>query len=157
MIKDYIKVKGTFRLNITEDKEGKEVVVGDSGWVHNQIVNNGFRYYMSYALGAIAGSAQVSSAALGTSGAPAAGDTALGGEVVKRKAVTAASSADSKGVRFTATFGSSDSFVTATVNISNMGLFNSSGGGSMFSGNAFASSSCATNQNVNITYDITFA
>jgi hypothetical protein len=42
-------------------------------------------------------------------------------------------------------------------NISNIGLFNSSSTGTLFAGNTYASSSCASNQAVNITYDITFS
>jgi hypothetical protein len=148
-----IKIRGFFRVQIC-DPDGK--VVGDSGEKENAITNAGFRYYLSYLLGAIAGSLQVSHMALGTGGVPATGDTTLGGEVVKRAAVTAASSG-STSVQFTATFDSSSSFVTSTQNISNIGLVNSSATGTLFSGNTFASSSCATNQVVNATYRVTFA
>jgi hypothetical protein len=150
---DSLKVKGSYRLQFTED--GK--VVGDTGWIDNQIVNLGFNHYLVSTLGAIAGSKQVSHMALGSGGAPAAADTSLAGEVEKRAAVTAATSSTSKTVRFTATFNSSDSFVTDTQNLSNVALVNTSSGGTIFAGNTFASSSCATNQNVNATYDITFA
>lgn len=151
--KDFSKVKGSYRLQFTED--GK--VVGDTGWIDNQIVNLGFNQYLVSTLGAIAGSKQVSHMALGSGGAPAAADTSLAGEVEKRASVTAATSSTSKTVRFTATFNSSDSFVTNTQNLSNVALVNTSSGGTIFAGNTFASSSCATNQNVNATYDITFA
>ena len=151
--KDGIKVKGSYRLQLTED--GK--VVGDTGWLNNQIVNLGFNHYLVSTLGAIAGSKQISHMALGSGGAPAAADTSLAGEVEKRAAITAATSSTSKTVRFTATFNSSDSFVTNTQNLSNVALVNTSSSGSIFAGNTFASSSCATNQNVNATYDITFA
>ena len=150
---DSMKVKGSYRLQFTED--GK--VVGDTGWVDNQIVNLGFNDYLVRTLGAIAGSKQVSHMALGSGGAPAAADTFLAGEVEERAAITAATSSTSKTVRFTATFNSSDSFVTNTQNLSNVALFNTSSGGTLFAGNTYASSSCATNQNVNATYDITFA
>ena len=152
-VQDFSKVKGSYRLQFTED--GK--VVGDTGWVDNQIVNLGFNDYLVRTLGAIAGSKQVSHMALGSGGAPAAADTSLAGEVEERAAVTAATSSTSKTVRFTATFNSSDSFVTNTQNLSNVALFNTSSGGTLFAGNTYASSSCATNQNVNATYDITFA
>lgn len=148
-----LKVKGMYRVQITED--GK--VVGDSGWKENIVTNLGFNQYLVSALGAIAGSKQVSHLALGTGGTPAAADTSLGGEVVKRQAVTAATSSSSKTVRFTGTFDSANSFVTDTRNISNIGLFNSSSGGTLFSGNTYTSSAAATNQNVNCTYDIVFA
>ncbi len=143
-VAEEIPVKGCFRITITEN--GK--VVGDSGWMENQIVNLGFNQYLVSTLGAIAGSKQVSQMALGTGTQPAAAGTSLAGEVVKRTAVTAATSSSSKTVRFTATFGSSDSFVTSTQNISNVGLFNTSSGGTIFAGNTYASSSCATNQDV---------
>lgn len=153
MTEDRVGIRGFFRVQITED--GK--VVGDSDWRENQITNDGFNQYLCMALGSIAGSKYVSHMALGTGGAPAASATTLAGEVEKRAAVTAATSSTSKAVQFTATFSSADSFVTDTQSISNVGLFNSSATGTLFSGNTFASSSCATNQNVNATYVIDFS
>jgi len=151
-----IAVRGMFRVNIV-NPDGS--VFGDSGWHENQVTNLGFNNFLVSALGAIAGSSQIGFAALGTGGAPAAADTALAGEVSVRAAVTAATSSGSKTVRFTATFASSNSFVTATKNIANIGLFAASvsGAGTVFAGNTFASSSCATNQNCNATYDIIFS
>lgn len=153
--KEGLKVRGMFRVQITES--GK--VVGDSGWKHNLITNLGFNQYLVSALGSISGSKYVSHMSLGTGGAPIATDTTLAGEQSVREAVTAATSSGSKTVRFTATFASADSFVTASKNISNIGLFNTSstGAGTLFAGNTYASSACATNQNVNATYDIIFA
>lgn len=153
--KEGVKVVGMFRLNITED--GK--IVGDSGWKKNQVTNLGFNQYLVSALGSIAGSKYVSHVALGTGGAPAASDTSLAGEQSVRASVTAATSSASKTVRFTATFDSAVSFVTASKNISNIGLFNTStaAGGTLFAGNTFTSSAVATNQNVNATYDIVFS
>jgi hypothetical protein len=152
---DGMKVRGFYRVQITED--GK--ILGDSKWQKNQVVNLGFNHYLVSTLGAIAGSKQITHAALGTGTAPGAADTSLNGELSEnvRKAITAATSSSSKTARFTATFGSSDSFVTATRNISNIGLFNTSSGGSLFAGNTYASSSVATNQQVNVTYDIIFS
>ena len=150
---DGLKVKGAFRLQILDD--GK--IVGDSGWHKNVVVNLGFNQYLVSTLGAIAGSKQLSHMAVGSGGAPNATETALAGEAVVRAAITAATSSASKTLRCTATFNSSASFVTATLNLSNVGLFNTSSGGTIFAGNTFTSSSCATNQNVNATYDIIFA
>jgi hypothetical protein len=149
--KEPIKLRGFYRVNITDDEQ----VVGDSGWFENQITNEGVRDYLARLLGALAGSKQVSHAALGTGGAPASNATTLTGEVEVRAAVTAATSG-STAVQFTATFSSANSFVTDTRNISNIGLFNTSAGGTLFAGNTYASSSVATNQNVNVTYTITF-
>ena len=152
-MKDGLKIKGMFRVQLNED--GK--VVGDSGWKTNLITNDGFNDYLCKALGAVSGSKQISHLALGTGSTPAATDTTLSGEVQKRQAVTAATSSSSKTIRFTGTFSSANSFVTATANISNIGLFNSSSTGTLFAGNTFASSAVATNQNVNATYDIIFS
>ena len=158
-VSEGLKAKGLFRLNITENHDGQEVIVGDSGWRENQITNLGFNDFLVSALGAIAGSSQITYMALGSGTQPAAAGTALQGEVVVRAAVTAATSSTSKSVQFTATFASANSFVTNTQNISNVGLFATStqGAGQIFAGNTYASSACATNQNVNATYVINFS
>jgi len=150
VVEQTVGIRGMFRIHLMKNGQ----LVGDSGWVGNTIVNLGFNQYLVSLIGAIAGSKQVTHMALGTGSQPGAADTSLQGETDKRTTITAATSSASKTCRFTATFGSSDSFVTATRNISNVGLFNTSSGGTIFSGNTFASSSCATNQDVNVTYDI---
>ena len=155
-VQEMTGIRGMFRVQISEPT-GE--IVGDSGWRENLIVNLGFNQYLVSTLGAIAGSKTISHAALGTGGAPAAGDTTLAGEQSVRAAVTAATSSDSKTLNLVATFASAASFVTATKNISNIGLFNTStaAGGTIFAGNTYASSNVATNQNVNVTYNIVFA
>ena len=155
--KDVIKVRGFFRLHIV-DPDG--TIRGDSGWMKNQVVNLGFNQYLVSGLGAIAGSKQVSFVALGSGTVPGAAATGITGEVAKRQSLTAATSSGSKTLRATATFSSSDSFLAGTSNLSNLGLVNnqfSSDAHTIFGGNTFASSSCATNQNVNVTYDIIFS
>ena len=149
-----IKLRGFFRVALEENDE----IVGDSGWQSNVVTNEGMRNYLARLLGALAGSSQISHVALGTGAAPATDATALPGELAEnvRKAVTAATNGSSA-VQFTATFASADSFVTATRNISNIGLFAVSTLGTIFAGNTYASSSCATNQNVNVTYQIQFS
>lgn len=152
------QVKGFYRVNI-EDPDG--TVVGDSGWVENKITNLGFQYYLVELMLASAGSLRVAAIALGSgSAAVADADTNLTGEHVKRKAVVGNSSViASKTAQFLATFGSSDSFVTGNATLNNIGLFayTSAGSGSMFAGNTYTSSAVATNQNVNVTYQIRFA
>jgi len=155
--KDSLKMRGFFRLQI-EDPDG--AIVGDSGWKRNTVTNDGKLQYIVRALASSAGSKYLSYAALGEGGAPAAGGTSLPSEVVGtqgsqiRDAMTMESSG-STALRCTGTFASGDSFVTTTEQISNIGLFQSSTGGTIFAGNDYASSSCAVNQNVNYTYDIT--
>jgi hypothetical protein len=162
--KEHGKVRGMFRIQIEENGE----IVGNSGWRKNLITNLGFNQYIVSRLGTGLTGSQVSHAALGTGAAPAATDTTLSGEVstngsgsVVRAAVTAATSSNSKALVNTATFSSANSFLTASANISNIGLFGVSGpttaSGTLFAGNTYASSTLATNQNVNVTYQINFS
>ena len=160
-VKDGTLIQGFSKVRI-RDSDGK--IVGDSGWSGpNQITNYGIRYYLCALLANTTGSKQVGFVSLGEGSAPAAANTALQSEcsgtngVPLRKAVAAASSGSTT-EEFTATLGSSDSFVTATESISNIGLFfATTSNDSMFAGNAYTSSSCATNQDVNITYQIRFS
>lgn len=151
-----LRAKGLYRVQIDEDG----TIVGDTGWKENQITNLGFNLFLVSTLGAIAGSAQVKAMALGTGGYPNATDTILAGEIsgsTARLTVTAATSTSSKTVQFTGTFQSGNSFLGGSSNISNIGLFNTTQGGTLFAGNTFASSTAATNQNVNCTYQIAFS
>jgi len=159
--KDGVMLQGFSRVRI-RDSDGK--IVGDSGWTGpNQITNYGIRYYLCALLGKTTGSKQVGYVSLGEGAAPAADGTSLPSEcsgtngVPLRKAVAAASSGSTT-EEFTATLGSSDHFVTVTENISNIGLFfATTSDDTLFAGNTYASSSCATNQDVNCTYQIRFS
>ncbi len=154
---DPVKIRGMFRVQIEED--GK--IVGDSGWKPNQVTNLGIREYLVHA---IIGNSPltVSHMTLGTGGAPASNATVQAGELTHtsnaRVAVTTSVVASGT-AQFAGTISSANSFVTATANISNIGLWNTSttAGGTLFAGNTFASSALATNQNVNMTYQVRFA
>jgi hypothetical protein len=134
-------------------------VVGDSGWCGpNQIVNEGFRQYLCMAIGSVSGSKYITYAALGSGTQPAVADTTLQNELGTRTAVTASTTvAGSKTIRFVQTFAAGWHTNGSAYNISNIGLFNSSTAGTIFAGNTYASSSCASNQAVNTTYDIIFS
>ncbi len=156
-VKEGIKIEGFSRVQIEQD--GK--ICGDSGWVGpNQITNLGFLNYLVNLLGQGAGSKQVGFVALGTGTAPNATHTTLNGEIMgstQRKSVTFASNGSTT-AEFTATFASSDNFLTVAVNLSNIGLFAATTtNDTLFAGNTYTSSSCDTNQNVNITYQIRFS
>jgi hypothetical protein len=159
---DNIGVAGRFRLQVTQrDMNGVDHVVGDSGWKKNQVTNLGIAQYLLAWLTDGSGGKQVTYMALGTGSQPASNATSLAGEITdatnSRKAVSSSTVA-SRTAQFTAAWASSDSFVTATANISNVGLFNTvtTGAGTIFAGNTYASSAVATNQNVNATYQIRF-
>lgn len=149
-----VRIRGFFRVQITD--EGK--VVGDSGWRENQVTNLGIQDYLVSPLMGAAGKS-VSHIALGTGGAPASNATSLSGElthVADARKTVSTSVVASRTAQFTAAFNSADSFITASVNISNIGLFNTSttAAGTLFAGNTYSSSSVNTNQNLNVTYQI---
>ena len=155
-----VKLRGFFRVNIEEG--GK--VVGDSGWCENQVTNDGIRDYLVDAI--IGGTNKtVRYAALGTGAAPASNATALPGELAQaadnnRLEITGGTSiVASRTAQFTGQFASANSYNTASANISNIGLFSeqSDTGADLFAGNTYASSTFATNQNVNFTYQIQFS
>ncbi len=150
-----VKVHGSFHLQIVDPETGE--IAGDSGWHKNQVVNLGFLDYLCKSIGSSSGSKYITHAGLGTGTEPAAAGTSLQGEVGTREATTFSTSSDSKKARFTATFSAGWHTSASAHDISNIGLFNTSSGGTLFCGNTYASSSCASNQAVNITYDIDFS
>src|ERR1035437_5594627 len=106
-VKQLLKVRGMFRLQIEDGPSGK--IVGDSGWRENLITNLGFLNMVNQMGTSLTGS-KISHAALGTGGAPGATDTTQTGEVVTngsgsvvRAALTAATSSTSKTLHNTAT------------------------------------------------------
>ena len=151
-----INVKGFFRINIEED--GK--IVGDSGWKENQVTNLGFLNYLVKLLGGSSGSAQIGFVALGTGGAPATDAVTLPGEIsgsTQRKAVTFGS-VNSTTAQFLATFASDDSFLSGDSTLDCIGLYAATTtNDTLFAGNTYTGSSCGTNQNVNVTYQIRFS
>ena len=149
--KEGVGVRGFGRVQIQDDEFG---IVGDSGWFENQITNLGVLNIVNQLGTSLTGSKH-SHLGLGTGGIPASNATSLTGEVTSRAALTAASSG-STALQMTATFASSDSFVGASQDIDVIGVFGTNSGGTLLSGQTFASSSCATNQNVNATYTWTF-
>ena len=157
MAREHIKLEGFSRVQIEEDGEIK----GDSGWVGpNQITNLGYLNYLVNLLGGDAGSKFVQYVALGTGTAPPAAGIVLDGEIMgstQRKSVAFASSGSTT-AEFTATFASSDNFLSAAANLSNIGLFfTTTTNDTLMAGNTYTSSSCDTNQNVNVTYQIRFS
>lgn len=152
MVKERTHVKGFMRVQVTDRETGK--VVGDSGWHENTVVNLGFQDYIVGTIGALGGSKQVTHLAIGTGGAPAAGDTAITGETGAR--VTASNSViSSKTLQATGQFSGTD--MGSTVTIQNVALVNTSTGGTILAGTTYATSQWASNQNVNATYQLRFS
>ena len=153
-----LTARGFFHLQI-EDPDGR--IVGDSGAVPNLVTLHGFQH-MGLLVGTALTGTQFSHVNVGEGGAPATNATSLPNEVVGtsagviRQVPTASTEAGSKTLRFLATMDSNNSFVTAEESISNVGIFNHSDGSSLCAGAVYTQSSCNTNQNVNITYDLIF-
>ena len=157
-LSDGVGIHGFFRIKI-KDSDGK--VAGDSGWRQNQVVNDGFRQYLTLNMAGLSGSKLISYAMLGSGTVPGASSTSLDGELVDvanmRCAVTP-TTIGSKTVQFAFTLQSN--LITAAKTISNVGLINHSSTsvpGTIFSGNTYASSALATNQSVEASYQIRFS
>lgn len=156
MSKQTVGVRGFFRAQV-EDETGR--IIGDSGWRENQVLNDGITQYIIDWLRGGTGKA-VTHMAIGTGGAPASNDTTIAGQPAdSKRAAVSTSIVASRTAQFTAAFNSVDSFLTATAAISNVGLVNTSATnlGTFLCGAAFASSSIATNNNLNITYQVRFS
>lgn len=158
---DSIKARGFFRLALVEDHGGEKVVVADSGWCENQVVDLGFSHYLVDLLGQGGSSKQISRMMLGTGTAPATSATTLPGELntaTYTRTTVSFANVSSKTARFTATFASSSSHITASVALSNIGIINNTtSGGTLMAGNTYTSSAWNTNQDINATYEIRFA
>lgn len=153
--KDAIKVKGFFHVHIV-NPDG--TIAGDSGRLPNVITQVGFQDYLAGLVqSGVAASKQVTHVALGT-GTDAVNSTTtqLQGEVMsstKRQAITTGITSSTR-AQITATFASA--FLSTTATLGNIGLYNSSSAGSLMCGNTYATSTCASNQAVNITYQLNF-
>lgn len=159
-MRDSVKVKGFFRLNIVEDRDGKALVVGDSGWKPNQITNYGYETGIVGCVGKIAGSLQASVMALGLGSAPASNGTGLESELVDAagcRMTMTPSAVSSKTLQFVGTLASN--IITTTRAIQNIGLFATSAitAGTVIAGNTYTVSTLQTNQSVNCTYQIRFS
>ena len=144
---------GCFRVQLGEkDESGKTRIVGDSGWKKNQIVNLGWQDYIMASIGGVSGSKQITHMGIGTGTAPASNGTSLQGETGTRK-TTNNTTVASHTLRCTASW-ASDDHPGGTPNIRNLGLFNTSSGGTLCCGQTFSSSAWNSNQAVSVTYEL---
>ena len=153
--KEKVKVRGFMRVALRENGE----IVADSGWKPNTVVDLGFSQYLVDALGGT--SKQISRMMLGTGTAPGSTATSLDGELntatYTRTTVTFAN-VSSKTARFTATWASANSHITAAVTLRNIGIINNTtSAGTLMAGNTYSTSQWNTNQDVNATYEIRFS
>lgn len=160
-MRNSVKVKGFYKLAIVDHAEdGTTKIVGKTPWIRNTVVNLGFQDYIVGAVGAIAGSKQVSHFALGTGTAPGATATSLDGELTHAAAnrfTMTPSAVSSKTLQMVGTLASN--IITATAAIQNIGVFNTSttSAGTLLCGNTYTVSTLQTNQSVNVTYQLRFS
>ena len=152
-----VRVRGMFRIQLRENDE----IVGDSDWVPNRVVNEGFLQYLTRTLGAQANSRQIALMMLGTGTAPATTDTSLNGELntatYTRTSVNV-SLVGSTAVEFRATWASANAHITQSVVLQNIGIiYNTTSAGTLFAGTNYIQSTWNTNQDVNATYRINFS
>ena len=156
-----IGLSGMTRVNIV-DPDG--TVVGDSGWNKNVITDVGLSDYIMKKFLSAAGSLTPTYFALGS------GNTSLGtaanslpGQIAGSHMVTLgansalttrATSSDAGTTQYLATFSSNIFAAETTIGIAGL---HAASTGSVMCGGTFASSSVATNQAVNCTYQILFS
>jgi hypothetical protein len=147
---DRISVKGFLRLQIVDKKSQK--IIGDSGWLNNQITNYGLNNCIVAApIGAA--SVQAAGLLLGSGTNPASDATALDGSLSKYYSAFAQSSViASLTARMTQSF---DGTLDAAT-LANMGIFAASDG-SLIAGKTFNSSALTTDQDVNCTYELRYS
>jgi hypothetical protein len=151
---EQLNLKGFFRVKLGEEKDGKTNIVGDSGWLENQVTNLGFQNYVCNLIGSLAGSKQVGMIIIGTGTVPNVTHTALDGEVKRQTCGNAVVA--SKTMRATAQI-ASGAHPGGTPDIANIGLIeNTASGGTLFCGNTFASSTWNSNQGLSATYELRF-
>jgi hypothetical protein len=162
-----VSIMGFSRVQL---KEGKKLV-GDSGWVQNQIQDGGCQQFIMNLIGKTTGSLQVGAMAVGTGGMPAsnenvtlAGEYGSAGSSTNRRigvgtggwavATTQRTATNATAtLQFSGSWGSGSN--AGASNISNIGLFDvSTTSGSMFAANTYTSSSWSTNQDLYASYQI---
>jgi hypothetical protein len=150
-----VGLHGFFRVAIVED-DGK--LVGDSGYNHNLITSGGLTNFMTNVFAQNASSQLVTLGALGSGTIVGSAATILDGsfattlhKTLSKTFMTRAASTDGDTARYLATWVSG----TSTAVIANVGLYGAATKG-IFCGGTYGSSSVASNQAINLTYDIVF-
>jgi hypothetical protein len=157
-----IGMGGMYRVKIV-NPDG--TVAGDSGWAKNVITDVGLSDYIMKKFLSAAGSLTPAYFALGSGNTSLATNaTSLPGQIAGSQMValgansaltTRAASSDAGTTQYLATFSSNIFGASTTIGIA--GLHATSTPGTVMCGGTFASSTVATNQAVNCTYQILFS
>ena len=147
-----MKLKGFMRAQIINKMKK---VIGDTGWIQNQLTNIGFSN--CFALQAIAPGQAINSMILGSESTPVSTLASLSGQNTDQNSSVATSFGTVGGTwtaRCTQQFDGNNSSMAT---LGNVGLLLNSNTGSLAAGVGFATSSLGTDQSVNVTYDIQFS
>jgi hypothetical protein len=146
-----VGVRGFFRLNIVDKKTKK--IVGDSGWVRNQITNYGLNSCIVALPLKCANSLQATGMMLGSGTNPASNATALDasntdywGSFLQSTVISSLTA------RATCSF---DGTLGAAT-LANIGIYAASTG-TLIAGKTFASSAITTDQDINATYELRYS
>lgn len=146
-----IVIKGFTRLQIVDKKTRK--IVGDSGWMQNQITNYGLNSCVVATPIKAAGSIQATGMLLGSGTNPASDATALDGSLTAYWGSFLQSTVISS---LTARVTRSFDGTLGAVTLANIGIFGNSTG-SLIAGKTFASSALSTDQDVNCSYELRYS
>jgi hypothetical protein len=162
-VADKLVIRGFYRVAIYDygpNGEPNHKLVSDSGLCGpNQMTNIGFLNYIAYILGASAGSALVSYAALGTGTTPASNTGGLPGEVVQvtdqRRPVTTSFNGSTQ-IQMIASWASGYQTVTTPIVLQNAGLYalSQTSNQSLMCGKTYATQTWASNQSAALTYQL---
>jgi len=157
-MKDGMKIKGCFRIRLGEDgPDGVPVIVGDSGWQENMVVNLGVQDYLLDWLcgGTDSAGKRVDTIIIGTGGSVASDATMIGGSTVQSQIAAGTSFIASRTFQITNDWTSGE-HPGGTPNVSNAALKDGTAANTIFCGNTFASSTWNNNQGLSITYQVQF-
>lgn len=150
-IGDAITIKGFFRVQIQDKKSRK--IVGDTGWMQNQITNYGFESCIVALPFKCANTVQCTGMLLGSGSVPAS-DAAD----IPNSHTAYWSSFGQSTVIGSSTCRATQSFdgTLGAVTLSNIGVYANSTD-PLIAGNTYASSALATTQDVNATYELRYS
>ena len=147
--KEGLKVRGFLRTQIV-NKDGS--IAGDSGWLKNTVVDAGL-IQLSNLITAAGNPIGYAGIATQTDAMDVTQVDLVGPENVY-EAITASQYGTATS-NFTCSFAGTNN--SDTINLGAAGLFISNGGGDLFAGQTFASSTMSTAQDFKLTYEIRFA
>lgn len=134
-----VRIRGFSRIQLGETlPNGKQKIVGDSGWVKNTITNDGLDNYIAARIGSLSQGKNPQNLQLATqTAAMNATQESLIGETRVRKILTASTVATGT-LRMTVSWSSTDN--TAAITIGAIGVYNVSSAGTLGSGATFTTS-----------------